>query len=58
MYALGLALYWQRFSLTFERNPAEVERLARMRLNSQRVTILCIGCLRSHSPRLGAQRFR
>jgi serine/threonine protein kinase len=46
MNALAFALAWAAVLACFERNPAEVDRLASAlieRLNSPRVTILCIG---------------
>ena len=59
MHALALALYFAAGLAHFERNPAEVERLASDLIElSTRHNFAYWLAGRSHSPRLGAQRFR
>ena len=59
MHALALALYWAAILGHYERNPAEVERLASDLIElSTRHNFAFWLAARSHSPRLGAQRFR
>ena len=59
MHALAMALNWAAFLGYFERNPAEVERLASDLIElSTRHNFAYWLADRSHSPRLGAQRFR
>ena len=59
MHALALALDWAASLAHYERNPAEVERLASdlIELSTRHNFAYWLSC-RSHSPRLGAQRFR
>ena len=59
MHALALALFHAGFLGHFERNPAEVERLASdlIELSTRHNFALLAGCRRDSS-RLGAQRFR
>ena len=59
MHALAVALYLAAVLAHFERNPAEVERLASDLIElSTRHNFAHLAGWRSHSPRLGAQRFR
>ena len=59
MHALAMALCWAAILGYFERNPAEVERLASDLIElSTRHNFAHLASGRSHSPRLGAQRFR
>ena len=59
MNALALALNWAADLAHFERNPAEVDRLASDLIElSTRHNFVYLAGGRSHFPRLGAQRFR
>ena len=59
MHALAVALNWAASLAYYERNPAEVERLASDLIElSTRHNFALLAGGRSHSPRLGAQRFR
>ena len=59
MAALGLASYWAGLLGQFERNPAEVERLASDLIElSTRQNFASLAGWRRGSTRLGAQRFR
>ena len=59
MNALALALDWAAGLAYFERNPAEVDRLASDLIElSTRHNFVYLASARSHLPRLGAQRFR
>ena len=53
------AINWSRILAQFERNPAEVERLASELIElSTRHNFATLAAWSRHSPRLGAQRFR
>ena len=59
MHALAVALWHAGCLAHFERNPAEVERLASDLIElSTRQNFASLAGWRSHSSRLGAQRFR
>ena len=59
MYTLAMALAWAASLAHFERDPAEVDRLASELIElSTRHNFAYLASSRSDSPRLGAQRFR
>ena len=59
MHALAQALWYAAFLAHFERNPAEVERLASELIElSTRQNFASLAGWSKGSPRLGAQRFR
>ena len=59
MHALAVALHFAAFLAHYERNPAEVERLASDLIElSTRQNFAYLAGLRRDFPRLGAQRFR